>query len=224
MQSPSSWRALVRSLLAVLLYAAAVVWSSISPSAWTVVVVAFPLIALAGSQALSDWKKTGAHLVKRLRGFASLALLLLALMLLKPLLLQNFQWIYLLQHSGIHLALAWVFGSSLKAGTEPLCTRFARLVHPADTMTEEVLDYTRQVTVIWTLFFLLIGISSPIIMGLCTLPVWTVFSTFVTMGLTGTMFAVEAIVRRYALPNSYRASFVSTWQAVERHFRKGHAS
>ena len=45
------------------------------------------------------------------------------LVLLKPFLLQNFKWIYLLQHSGIHLSLGWMFGRSLKAGAVPTIQR-----------------------------------------------------------------------------------------------------
>ena len=224
MQSPPTWHALVRSLLVVLLYTGAVVWTSLYPSAWTVVVVTLPLAAMLWSHACNCWKKPNASLFERLRGALYLASFVLALVLLKPFLLQNFMWIYLLQHSGIHLSLGWMFGRSLKAGAVPMCTQFAHLVHPAEIMTDAVLYYTRQVTLAWTCFFLFIGISSPIVLALCPLPVWTLFSTVITMGLTAAMFAVEAVTRRYVMPAGYRSGFVYTWRAIERHFREGHAS
>lgn len=224
MQSPTPWHALVRSVTVVLLYAAAVVWTSIYPSGWTVVVVSLPLVVTLWSFTLACWRKPGASLPGRLKGGLALLAFALALLLLKPLLLANFKWVYLLQHAGIHLALAWVFANSLRPGATPLCTQFARIVQPTAAMSDTVLRYTRQVTQVWVAFFLLIGVGSLAIFWLCSLPVWTVFSTFVTMGLTAGLFIVEAIVRRHALPASYRSSFVSTWRAVEHHFRNGQAS
>ena len=224
MQTPPPWHALLRSIVLVLLYAAAVVWTSIYPSGWTVAVVSLPLAAALWSFALNCWQKTGASWPSRLKGGLALAVFAAGLLMLKPFLLENFKWVYLLQHAGIHLALAWVFANSLREGATPLCTQFARIVQPAAAMTGTVLRYTRQVTQVWVLFFLFIGVGSLAIFWLCSLPVWTVFSTFVTMGLTAGLFIVEAIVRRRALPASYRSSFVSTWRAVEHHFRNGQAS
>ena len=42
MQSSPAWYPQARSALVLLLYAAAVVWTSIHPSGWTVLVVALP--------------------------------------------------------------------------------------------------------------------------------------------------------------------------------------
>lgn len=224
MQSSPSWHTQARSVLTVLLYAAAVVWTSIYPSGWTVLVVALPLAAALWSYALSSWRQPGAGWPSRLKGAIAFIAFAVALWLLKPFLLDNFKWVYLLQHAGIHLALAWVFANSLKAGAVPLCTQFARLVQPDDTMSDAALRYTRQVTVAWVVFFVAIGVASILIFWLCSLAVWTLFSTFVTFGLTAAMFAVEAMIRRHALPARYSSSFATTWRAVERHFRGGQAS
>ena len=224
MQSPPPWHALARSVSVVLLYAGAVVWSSIYPSGWTVAVVALPVAAALWSYARACWTKPGAGLLARLQGAHALIAFALALIVLKPFLRDNFQWVYLLQHAGVHLALAGVFARSLQPGATPLCTQFARLVHPADAMTSAVLRYTRQVTQVWTVFFVLIGASSPFVFWLCPLPVWTVFSTFVTLGLTAALFVGEALVRRAVLPAHYQSSFAATWRAVERHFRHGKPS
>ena len=225
MDSPSyaSWHGLARSVFAVLLYASAIVWTSIYPSGWTVGVVAFPLVAALCSWSIQCWKSPNNSTLERL-GSATLVIgVVLALCLLKPFLLQNFKWIYLIQHSGIHLALAWVFGSTLKAGATPLCTRLARIVHPTEAMPATVLRYTRQVTVAWTCFFLCIGLSSPMVLLWCPLPVWSLFSTVITLGLTAAMFVIEAMFRRRVVPAGYRSSFTATWRAVEHHFRNGHA-
>ena len=224
MQSSPAWYPQARSALLLLLYAAAVVWTSIHPSGWTVLVVALPLAAALWSFARTSWQQPGASWLSRIKGAVLFIAFTVALWLLQPFLLANFKWVYLLQHAGIHLALAWLFAHSLQAGSVPLCTQFARLVQPSDAMTEAVVRYTRKVTIAWAVFFTAIGVASPLIFGFCSLAVWSIFSTFVTFGLTAGMFGAEALVRRQALPASYHSSFATTWRAVERHFRGGQAS
>ena len=59
--------------------------------------------------------------------------------------------LYLAQHVGIHLLLAFVFGSTLQSGREPLITALARRVH--ERITAPMVAYSRKVTVAWTLYF-----------------------------------------------------------------------
>ena len=57
MQSSPAWYPQARSALVLLLYAAAVVWTSIHPSGWTVLVVALPLAAALWSFARTSWQQ-----------------------------------------------------------------------------------------------------------------------------------------------------------------------
>ena len=213
------WQPLLRSLFGVLLYACAVVWTSWYPSAWTVLVVALPLLLVAGAYARGTWRQTSASLWRRLCGPVLLGGLLALLWLATPLLLANFVWVYLLQHAGVHLALGLWFGASLLASREPMCAQFARWAHPGDSLPEVVRDYTRRVTQVWTVFFLVIALSSPLVLWLGGVARWSVYSTFVTMGLTAALFMVEGLVRRRTLPPTYRTGLLATWRAIDQHFR-----
>ena len=51
----------------------------------------------------------------------------------------------------VYASLLRLFAHSLRAGREPVVTRFARHIHPA--MTQDRIAYTRGVTWLWTGFF-----------------------------------------------------------------------
>jgi uncharacterized membrane protein len=51
-----------------------------------------------------------------------------------------------------NLMLAWHFGATLRAGREPLISRYTRADH--GHMPAELVGYTRRLTMLWTLFFL----------------------------------------------------------------------
>lgn len=59
---------------------------------------------------------------------------------------------------GIHAFLAWMFGSTLRAGSVPLIVRFIRIVHgPDHPPTPAMMTYARRVTGLWALLFALIA-------------------------------------------------------------------
>lgn len=54
----------------------------------------------------------------------------------------------------IHAFLAFLFGSTLRPGQEPLIVRFIRIVHgPEHPPTADMFAYARQVTQLWALLF-----------------------------------------------------------------------
>ena len=64
---------------------------------------------------------------------------------------RHFPDLFFIEHAGANLVLGIVFGRTLAQGREPLCTRFARVIH--GELPPEVARYSRQVTVAWTVFF-----------------------------------------------------------------------
>lgn len=59
----------------------------------------------------------------------------------------------------IHGFLAWMFGSTLRVGSEPLIVRFIRLVHGPDKPPDAaMLAYARRVTLLWALLFAAIAV------------------------------------------------------------------
>lgn len=119
---------------------------------------------------------------------------------------RNFSWVYFIQHAGTNLMLAAVFGVTLARGRQALCTRFAEAVH--GTLAPEVVRYSRQVTLAWTLFFIAVSLVSGLLFFLAPLETWSVFANFLTFPLILLMFAVEYGIRLRKLPNLEKHSIL----------------
>jgi len=124
-------------------------------------------------------------------------------------------FLYYLQHLGVHLALAALFGASLRAGAEPLVTRLARGIF-GDALSPRNRRYTRQVTVAWTAFFLLNAAVSTALFLWAPREVWSVHANVLTGPLLGLMFLTEALVRRCVLPPHERPGLAMVVQAWRR--------
>lgn len=124
---------------------------------------------------------------------------------------QNFNWVYFLQHAGTNVMLAAVFGLTLSRDKQPLCTRFAEGVH--GTLSAELVRYTRQVTLAWTLFFLAISLISSVLFLFAPIEAWSIFANFLSFPLVLLMFAVEYLVRLRVLPNLEKHSIMDSMLA-----------
>lgn len=144
--------------------------------------------------------------------FAALALMAL----IWPKLRENVALLYYLQHVGINLALAFVFGRTLGSGAKPLVTQLAHFAHP-EGMSPARRRYTRQVTVAWTIFFLGVAAVSTGLFWLAPAAVWSVFANFLMLPLILAMFAGEHLCRNLVLPPADRGSIADTFRA----FRAG---
>ena len=123
-------------------------------------------------------------------------------MVIKPL-SRHFEWGLYLEHASFNLMMAYVFGRTLVAGREPLCTRFAAIVH--GTLTPRIARYSRQVTVAWMLFFVATAAVSTLLFAAASIVTWSTFANYVSLPLVGVMFAAEYLCRRLVLrgePNS----------------------
>jgi uncharacterized membrane protein len=115
-----------------------------------------------------------------------------------PALERHFGLVNWLQHAGMQLILCVMFGRTLLAGRQPLCTRFARAVHAPLSPQHEI--YARQVTVAWTVFFAVMLLASTLLYFLAPLALWSVFANMLTLPLVALMFVAEYGVRRWTLP------------------------
>ena len=120
---------------------------------------------------------------------------------------RNFGWVYFLQHAGTNLMLAAVFGATLLRGRQPLVTRLAETVHRT-RLAPEVLRYTRQVTLAWTLFFLATALVSGALFCCASMEAWSVFANFLSFPLILLMFALEYAVRLRKLPDLEKHSIM----------------
>ncbi len=116
-----------------------------------------------------------------------------------------------------NVLLLWMFGRTLRAGREPLITRVARLVHGA--LPPEIERYTRHVTLAWSLFFGLMGISSLALFILAPVQVWSLFANVFTLPLICAMFVCEYVYRVLRYPRFRHVSLLHTARAFRQFVR-----
>ena len=124
-----------------------------------------------------------------------------------PLLTRNYPGLYLLQQLGAYLALGIGFGMTLRRGQIPLCTRIAAQVQRP--LPEAVARYTRAVTLVWTMLFLMLALTLMATFLLLPLRLWSLYANFVAPLIIGMMFAAEALARRRALPPPQRTGLLA---------------
>ena len=124
---------------------------------------------------------------------------------------RHFGLVNWLQHAGMQLILFAMFGRTLLAGRQPLCTRFASMMHAPLSARQE--HYTRQVTVAWTIFFAVMAFVSTLLYFLASLAAWSVFANMLTLPLVALMFVVEYGVRRRVLPEMRNAHILDAVRA-----------
>jgi len=129
--------------------------------------------------------------------------------------------VFFIEHAGFMLALAFLFGRTLRAGKEPLCTRFARIVH--GSLEPRVAAYTRKLTATWTVFFALLCAASCLLFLSGQREAWTLLANILTPAFIAALFLVEYAVRRRALPNHDSGGILAGVRAFRRHMAGSHA-
>jgi uncharacterized membrane protein len=186
--------------------------SSGQPSAWGAMLALAPLLVAA---ALGLWRLPRRWLAALLgAGLAGV------LVVSWPLLTARVALLYFVQHMGIYLLLASFFGRTLSGGGESLVTQMARRIHGGVLSTAQQ-RYTRKVTVAWTVFFVLMALTSAVLFAGAPLPVWSTFANLLGGPLIGLMFVGELLVRRLVLPAEDRASLMETVRAWRLHNASG---
>lgn len=145
----------------------------------------------------------------------SIALAAAALWLGWGLLERHFTNLFFLEHAGMNLLLAATFGRTLVGGREPLCTRFARIIH--GTLEPDVARYTRHVTLAWTIFFVsLFALSCALYFGRFV-AAWSFLANIASPILIALMFIVEYAIRVRALPNHKQIGILGGIRAFSQH-------
>jgi uncharacterized membrane protein len=141
-----------------------------------------------------------------------------ALWAIRAPLARHFQWGLYLEHVSFNLAMATLFGRTLLTGREPLCSRFAAMVH--GTLTPAVATYTRCITAAWALFFVTMALVSTLLFATASVVVWSTFANYLMLPLVAVMFIAEYACRRIALPNEPRAGVLVGIRAYRRAMRE----
>ncbi|MBK6738487.1 MAG: hypothetical protein IPG64_11485 [Haliea sp.] len=93
----------------------------------------------------------------------------------------------------VNAVLLFVFATSLRSET-PIIERLARISDPH--LPPRAVEYTRKVTVVWCLFFVINGLIALYTALFSSFQIWALYNGAVAYGLTGLLFVVELIVRR----------------------------
>lgn len=179
---------------------------------FSVCMALLPLV-LAGVVLLWHWRSVSG----RVAGLAAMAVAMVGLW---PLLRSNAALLYYLEHVGSLLALAALFGRSLIGPGDALITSVARSIY-AGTLSQRKQRYTRQVTLAWTLFFLINGLLSTALFALTSVRVWSVYAHLLTGPLVGLMFLAEHLVRTRVLPSQERPSLADVLRAYRQRTDRG---
>ena len=182
--------------------------TSAPESPWNAAALLAPML---GAAAVAAW--AAGQRVRSLLAAAGVAALclqaLLGVLIPSPLL-------YLGQHVGINLGLAWWFGSSLREGHDALITRLAAMVHRH--MTPEMVVYTRNVTRAWVVYFVAISAASVLLFALTTFATWAWFANFATPLALAAMFGGERVLRYRLHPDFERSSVADAIRAYREAF------
>lgn len=106
----------------------------------------------------------------------------------------------------INAALAWIFGTSLRLGRDPVVSGFARLEQaelPADLAA-----YTRLLTWIWTALFVAMGAIAFALAVFGSLTAWSTFTNLITYVLVAILFVGEYVYRRIRYRHYRHASLL----------------
>ncbi len=224
MQAP--WRALLAAAVPVvgiaaglLVYAVLSNWLMVHAAnePYTVALLFGPLLLAIGGM---GWRQ---------RQWTTLAACVLLMGVLVAVVLkggvQDAQRMYVLQHGGIHAALAWGFALTLRAGQQPLISALAQSVHTrlGQAFTPALAAYTRKLTQAWVVFFLGMIVLSVLLYALTPWAWWTFFCTLLTPVAAGLMFAGEHLLRYHWHPDFPRVSLQAAFQAYQNHSKTGAA-
>jgi uncharacterized membrane protein len=135
------------------------------------------------------------------------------------------QRLYVLQHGGIHLALAWSFALTLRGVEKPLITALAEGVHGrlGQTFTPVMAGYTRSLTAFWAGYFLaMVGVSA-LIYAIAPWPLWSLFCTVLTPVSAGVLFVAEHFWRYHRHPEFPRVSLQAAFEAYQRSGQEAHS-
>lgn len=130
---------------------------------------------------------------------------------------RHFPDLFFIEHAGANLVLGLLFGRTLAAGREPLCTRFARVIH--GHVPPEVERYSRKVTIAWTVFFATLCTLSCVLYFMRLVEAWSLLANILTPLLVGAMFVIEYAVRMRVLPHWERVGILASVRAFSRHFQ-----
>jgi uncharacterized membrane protein len=112
----------------------------------------------------------------------------------------------------VYLFLLWLFGRTLRSGSQALITRLALQVH--GELPDPIARYTRRVTWAWCVFFGGMALASVFLFLFAPLPIWSVFNNLLNLPLVVAMYLGEYAWRRWRYPDFLHASIATVFRAI----------
>lgn len=204
----TGWRlAAVLGLVALYAVASHLLMTHASNHPWTVAALFGPLLAAA---AWSGWHTRQPRL---LLGCA-VALVVLVTVVARGG-VDDVNRLYVLQHAGIHLALAFTFGITLRPGAKPLIVAMGERVHRE--FTAEMRAYARRLTFAWVIYFVGMVVVSLIVYALAPWSWWSFFCNLITPVAAVGFFVGEHVWRYWRHPHFEPVSLRAAWDAYQKH-------
>lgn len=122
--------------------------------------------------------------------------------------------LYVLQHAGIHAALALSFGITLRRGPLSLIGRVAQHVH--GSLSPAMVAYTHAVTRAWTIYFAAMTLLSLAVYAACTWSTWSLLANLLTPLAIAVLFVGEHLLRYRLHPEFERTTLSAALRAYSR--------
>ncbi|WP_296807034.1 hypothetical protein [Thiocapsa sp.] len=108
----------------------------------------------------------------------------------------------------ICFAFAWIFGRTLRPGHTALISRIGERMR--GELPEPVAHYGHRLTVVWTLFFVILGLEC-ILLGLFASPFWwSLFTNYINYALIALLLVLEYPIRRRVLRDLEHTPFIAS--------------
>jgi len=116
-------------------------------------------------------------------------------------------------HALLNLSALLLFGRTLMSGGEALITQIAR--HISGELPEEIVRYTRRITIAWCWFFVMQVSVSMFIYSFFSVVTWSFFINVLDLPLVLLMFAGEYGYRRLRYPDHPRISVAKVMEIYQ---------
>ncbi|RBA25051.1 hypothetical protein [Herminiimonas fonticola] len=191
-------------------------------SIWRQVAMSMLLLPIAGIAcwvAVAFLKRLGLCVMWRCLCGIALAIALVTMIVhFWPILLSRLDRIYLVEHIATNMMLCWFFAHTLFGGRTPIITTLARSIHP--DIPDNVVRYTRTVTLAWALFFVVQILLSLLIYYAAPISAWSLFANVLNWPLVILMFAAEYACRKRVNPDFQHATVKESVAAYFNNKRK----
>ncbi|MBU1358495.1 MAG: hypothetical protein KKC79_05000 [Gammaproteobacteria bacterium] len=118
--------------------------------------------------------------------------------------------LYVLQHVGINALLCGWFGASLRGNGLSLIGQFAERVH---AISPEMRAYTRNVTIVWTLYFALLVMVSIVVYLTLPFAAWSLLANVLSPISVVALFVGEYLLRYRLHPEFERTRMIDAVRA-----------